>query len=150
MLDLIQPLRDAKAADRPSDGTTPDFRWPDQRLMLEADGRDGTATSSRADDDRAPGASRGSGRRVLRVTWSAGGRRTATRRSRGQARGRREMPRGDATPRRGSRSRAIIRSTSATREAARDQALLGVLERLRARGSSPVARHTSTGWSEIP
>ena len=50
--------------------TVPDFRWPDKRLVLEADGRQWHGSElARADDAERQARLEAAGERVLRVTW---------------------------------------------------------------------------------
>ena len=50
--------------------TVPDFRWPDKRLVLEADGRQWHGSElAREDDTERQARLEAAGERVLRVTW---------------------------------------------------------------------------------
>ena len=50
--------------------TVPDFRWPDKRLVLEADGRQWHESElAREDDAERQARLEAAGERVLRVTW---------------------------------------------------------------------------------
>jgi very-short-patch-repair endonuclease len=63
--DLPKPL-----VNQPLLGYAPDFLWPDQRLILEADGRNThDQLLARADDDARQRLLEAHGYRVLRVTW---------------------------------------------------------------------------------
>lgn len=72
VLDLIQHGGIAKPQINRRDGNTmPDFRWPEQRLILEADGKAWHDHRLAREDDVSRQASlEAAGWRVLRVTWA--------------------------------------------------------------------------------